>query len=51
MTHVLLEQGHLWGKREITIPIGAVKEVAADGVRLNLTRDEVRELPPVDLAH
>jgi sporulation protein YlmC with PRC-barrel domain len=51
VTHVLLEQGHLWGKREITIPIGAVKDVAAEGVRLNLTRDEVRDLPPVDLAH
>ncbi len=51
VTHVLLEQGHLWGKREITIPIGAVKDVAADGVRLNLTREEVRDLPPVDLAH
>jgi sporulation protein YlmC with PRC-barrel domain len=51
VTHVLLEEGHLWGKKEIAIPIGAVKDVAADGVRLNLTRDEVRDLPPVDLAH
>ena len=50
VTHLLLEQGHLWGKREITIPIGAVKDVSADGVRLNLTQDEVRALPPVDLA-
>jgi hypothetical protein len=48
---VLLEEGHLWGKKEIAIPIGAVKDVAADGVRLNLTRDEVRDLPSVDLAH
>ena len=51
VTHLLLEQGHLWGKREITIPMSAVKVVAADGVRLNLTRGEVRDLPPVDLAH
>ena len=51
VTHVLLEEGHLWGKKEIAIPIGAVKDVATDGVRLNLTRDEVRDLPPVDLAH
>jgi hypothetical protein len=50
VTHVLLEEGHLWGKKEIVIPIGAVKDVATDGVRLNLTRDEVRDLPPVDLA-
>jgi sporulation protein YlmC with PRC-barrel domain len=50
VTHVLLEHGHLWGKREVTIPIGAVKEVAADGVQLILTRDEVGDLPAVDLA-
>lgn len=51
VTHVLLEQGHLWGKRQITIPIGAVKDVGTDGVQVNLTREEVRDLPPVDLAH
>ena len=51
VTHVLLEEGHLWGKKEIAIPIGAVTGVTADGVRLNLTRDEVRDLPAIDLAH
>lgn len=51
VTHVLLQEGHLWGKREIAIPIGAVKDVAGDGVRLSFTKDEVRDLPPVDLAH
>jgi hypothetical protein len=50
VTHVLLEEGHLWGKKEIAVPIGCLKDVAADGVRLNLTRDEVRDLPPVDVA-
>ncbi len=49
VTHVLLDEGHLWGKREIAIPIGAVKDMAADGVRLNLTKHEVRDLPPVDV--
>lgn len=50
VTHVLLEQGHLWGKKEIAIPIGAVKDVAADGVRLDLTREDVRDLPSVGVA-
>jgi PRC-barrel domain len=50
VTHVLLEEGHLWGKKEVAIPIDAVTDVAADGVRLDLTRDEVRDLPPVDLS-
>jgi len=50
VTHVLLDEGHLWGKKEVAIPISAVTGVA-DGVRLNLTKDEVRDLPAVDLDH
>jgi sporulation protein YlmC with PRC-barrel domain len=49
VTHVLLDEGHLWGKKQVAIPIGAVTGVD-DGVQLNLTKDEVRDLPPVDLA-
>jgi sporulation protein YlmC with PRC-barrel domain len=51
VTHVLLQEGHLWGKHDVAIPIGAVTDVSADGVRLSLSKDEVRALPPVDLAH
>jgi sporulation protein YlmC with PRC-barrel domain len=50
VTHVLLDEGHLWGKKRVAIPISAVKDVK-DGVRLNLTKDQVRDLPPVDLDH
>ncbi|HEY3869201.1 MAG TPA: PRC-barrel domain-containing protein [Actinocrinis sp.] len=48
VTHVLLDEGHLWGKKEVAIPIGAVTAVA-DGIRLSLTKDDVRDLPPVGL--
>jgi sporulation protein YlmC with PRC-barrel domain len=48
VTHVLLDEGHLWGEKRIAIPISAVTRVG-DGVRLNLTKDDVRDLPPVDL--
>ena len=44
---VVLEHGHLWGKREITIPIGAVDHVDADGVSLSITKDQVEALAPV----
>jgi hypothetical protein len=50
VTHFLLDEGHLWGQKRVAIPIGAVKEVnEADGVCVNLTKDQVRDLPPVDL--
>ncbi len=48
MTHVLLDEGHLWGKKRVAIPIGAVTSVG-DGVEVNLTKEEVGDLPPVEL--
>jgi sporulation protein YlmC with PRC-barrel domain len=49
VTHVLLQEGHLLGRKQLAIPIGAVTEVGEE-VRLSLTRDQVRHLPPVDIA-
>ncbi len=50
VTHVLLDEGHLWGHKTVAIPIGAVASVK-DGVHLELTRDQVRDLPAIDLLH
>ena len=47
ITHFVLERGHLWGKREVTIPIGAVERIETDAVRLSLAKDEVGALPAV----
>jgi hypothetical protein len=49
VSHVLLEEGHLWGKKEVSIPITAVTTVDDDGVRLSLTKAEVSDLPPIEL--
>ena len=48
MTHVLLQEGHLWGRKEVAIPISAVTGVD-DGIRLNITKQQVQDLPPVDI--
>ena len=45
ISHVVLERGHLWGRREVTIPVGAVERVENDVVVLRLTRGEVGALP------
>lgn len=47
ITHVILERGHLWGRREVTIPIGAVAKVETDAVILSLPKDEVGALQSV----
>lgn len=47
ITHVVLERGHLWGRREVTIPIGVVTRVETDSVTVRLTKDEVGAFPAV----
>ena len=47
VTHVLLQEGHLWGRKEVAIPISAVTSTD-DGIWLSLTKHEVGALPPVD---
>lgn len=50
VTHVLLQEGHLWGRKEVAIPISAVASTD-DGIRLRITKQEVQDLPPVDVDH
>ena len=47
ITHLVLRRGHLWGEREITVPIAAVARVRTDAVTLALTKDAVGELPSI----
>jgi hypothetical protein len=47
ITHFVLERGHLWGRKEVTIPIGAVARIESDEVHVALSKDEVGALPAV----
>jgi hypothetical protein len=47
VTHLVLERGHLWGRREVTVPVALVANVHSDWVELSITKDEVRDLPAV----
>ena len=50
VTHVLLREGHLWGRKQVAIPVSAVTGIQ-DGIRLNITKQQVENLPPVDIDH
>lgn len=50
VSHVLLAEGHLWGHKEVAIPISAVVDVR-DGIKLQITKKEVADLPPVEIDH
>src|SRR3954469_1111678 len=44
MADIVLERGHLWGRREIVIPASAVERVENDSITLSLTKEQVGEL-------
>ena len=48
VTHVLLQEGHLWGKKEVAIPISAV-DSTVDGTQLKIAKKDVQDLPPVNI--
>ncbi len=50
VTHVLLQEGHLWGRKEVAIPISTVTKMDR-GISVKLTKREVEDLPPVDAKH
>jgi sporulation protein YlmC with PRC-barrel domain len=47
IAHLVLEHGHLWGKREIAVPISAVARLENDEVILSLSTAEVGDLKPL----
>jgi sporulation protein YlmC with PRC-barrel domain len=50
VTHLLLQEGHFWGKKDVAIPIGAVARMEG-GIAVNLTKAQLEELPEVDINH
>jgi hypothetical protein len=50
VAYLLLQTGHLLGRKNIAVPVRAVARMDA-GIRLDITRQEVKRLPPVSLHH
>ena len=50
VTHVLLQEGHLWGRRDVAIPISAVTTFEG-GIQLDIPQSAVRSLPLVVVEH
>jgi uncharacterized membrane protein/sporulation protein YlmC with PRC-barrel domain len=47
ITHFTLQEGHFWGKREVTLPLAAVHFAEEDIVHLKLDKQAIKGLPAV----
>ncbi len=50
LTHVLLKEGHVWGRKEVAIPFDKVSGFDG-GLRLTVTKQQIRDLAAVDIDH
>lgn len=47
ITHLVLQEGHAWGKKEITLPLSAIDFVREDTVHLKLDKKAIEQLPAI----
>ena len=45
ITHLVMREGHLFGKKDVIIPVSALGETREDTVFLNLDKHQVEALP------
>ena len=49
ITHFVLQEGHLWGKKVMTLPLSAIDYVQEDTVYLKLDKQAIKQLPAIPL--
>ena len=49
ITHLVMREGHLWGKKDVIIPLSAMGNTVADTVFLKLHKQQIEELPTLPL--
>ena len=47
ITHLVLREGHLWGQKDVIIPVSEIERIATDTVYLKLDKRKVEALPAV----
>lgn len=45
ITHLVLKEGHLWGQRDVTVPVSAIDRIEEDVVYLKLDKEGIGNLP------
>jgi len=49
ITHLVLREGHLWGQKEVSIPVGQIDRLEGDTVYLKLDKAGIEALSPVPI--
>lgn len=50
ITHLVLREGHLWGEKDVNIPVSEISKIDDEAVYLKLDKDAIAELPAIPVA-
>jgi sporulation protein YlmC with PRC-barrel domain len=49
MTHLVLREGHLWGEKDVTIPVSEIDRIAEEVIQLKLNKQSIETLPAIPI--
>jgi len=49
ITHLVLREGHLWGQKDVTIPVSEIDHIEEDAVYLKLNKHDIEALPTMPM--
>jgi sporulation protein YlmC with PRC-barrel domain len=49
ITHLVMRKGHLWGQRDVTIPVSQISHIEEDVVHLKLDKASIEALPTIPI--
>lgn len=49
ITHLVMREGHLWGRKDVTIPVGQIDHYKGNTVFLKLNKSEIEALPAIPI--
>jgi sporulation protein YlmC with PRC-barrel domain len=47
ITHLVLREGHIWGQKEVTIPISEIERIEENAVYLKIDKRKIEALPAI----
>ena len=51
VTHLILREGHIFGQKDVFIPVTEIKEIKESDIRLKLDKKDIEQLPAIPARH
>lgn len=51
ITHLVMREGHLWGQKDVTIPVSQIDRFQDHTVFLKLKKQDIEQLPGIPIQH